>query len=179
MSPALSYVVVIAVAGLLAALYWTGARAAIATLDVATKPPTPTVVTAQLTDQQLCRRVDAVAARLRAIEERYRALDTEARNKEQTEIRRAKTEAARNRIWSEARAEDDKRRNAETSEARRELGEVLFLRDELYARVPGEKQRIEKEHQPWIVFFDGSLAGPSPLSDAAAYLESIARKICP
>jgi len=172
-----SYLVVAAVAAILAVLYWKAVNAAVAVLDKATSHHAALAKNkSDLTDQQLCRRVDDVAARLRDIEQRYRVLSVEIEEKERLAMMKAKSESTRNRLWEESSTGMMRRHADETAEARRLLGEVLFLRDELSLRLPGEKEHIEKEsHQP---FFDGMLAGPSPLSDAAAFLERFARKLC-
>ena len=56
------------------------------------------------------------------------------------------------------------------------LGEANYLKDELLSRLPPQP----KTDQPWrLMAFEGTLAGPSPVADAASYLDSLQRKLCP
>lgn len=55
------------------------------------------------------------------------------------------------------------------------LGEAVYLRNELLKRLPPQP-----EVKPWeAMVFEGRLSGPSPVGDAAIYLETLSRKLCP
>lgn len=48
------------------------------------------------------------------------------------------------------------------------LGEAVYLRDELLKRIPKKDHPKIEKHE--LIAFEGMLAAPSPVSDAATYL---------
>ncbi|MBZ5528647.1 MAG: hypothetical protein LAN71_12180 [Acidobacteriia bacterium] len=57
------------------------------------------------------------------------------------------------------------------------LGQAIYLRDQLLMRLGNPA--ITTQNRIKELAFDGMLAGPSPISDAADYLEQLARQLSP
>lgn len=57
------------------------------------------------------------------------------------------------------------------------LGQAIYLRDQLLMRLGNPTIRMEDRGK--TLAFDGFLAGPTPISDAADYLEQLARQLSP
>jgi len=67
--------------------------------------------------------------------------------------------------------------NEETAFRNQLLGQAIYLRDQLLMRLGNPT--ITPEDRMRSLAFDGMLAGPSPISDAADYLERLARQVSP
>jgi len=67
--------------------------------------------------------------------------------------------------------------NEDTAFRNELLGQAVYARDSLLARL-GNPVPTAQEHMKMLAF-DGILAGPSPISDAADYLEQLARRLSP
>ncbi len=57
------------------------------------------------------------------------------------------------------------------------LGKATYFRDELEKRL--NTPPLSAEGRWKLLAFDGALAGPSPISDAADYIEKLARQLSP
>jgi len=55
------------------------------------------------------------------------------------------------------------------------LGKAVYLRDEMERRLYYTRSQEESQ----LIAFDGGIAGPTPISDAADYLEKLARRLAP
>lgn len=56
------------------------------------------------------------------------------------------------------------------------LARALTLRDQMITRI-GDPSKLPQARLGQLIAFDGMLAGPSPISDAADYLESLAMRL--
>jgi len=67
--------------------------------------------------------------------------------------------------------------NKETTFRSQFLGQAIYLRDQILNRL-GNPAMTMQDHAKTLAF-EGVLAGPTPISDAADYLEQLARRLSP
>lgn len=139
------------------------------------KLASPSSQTTILTDKQLCTKAMDLAKRMHEFEYKRRVVEDATRNRWWPNLRLAKTEQEKNEIWQKGTAQDTNVRMQLDHEFRATLlGEAVYLRDELLKRLP-----TQPKPEMRLIAFEGALAGVSPVSDAAAYLENLSRKLCP
>lgn len=163
LSPVMSYIVVIALGCLI------GGVTAWVALRLAQKQPDPALSNAELSRQAI-----ALATEMRDFETEFRNRGWEISEYEREKVRNAATEREKNIFWRQFTNNLLRRSNEHNNQFRqRYLGRAVHLRDEMLRRV---------EHPPnfdshRLIAFDGMLAGPSPVSDAADYLDQLARNL--
>jgi hypothetical protein len=131
----------------------------------------------ELTDKQLCARAMDVAKRMRELEQRFQAQQRAISDREFSASMAATTQEERSKVWNEmtqAEVQLYYQRNQEYASAL--LAEVLFIRDEMIKKIKTPPPQPQHEG---ITAFEGTLAGPSPLTMGAAYLEELSKKLCP
>jgi hypothetical protein len=135
----------------------------------------------QFTNKQLSVAAISLAKRMRNFESKYKQDYSIAFDK--WRMSNTLTEEQKNVRWSEQNRELDKLREVFEIEFKNSmLGEAVYLRDELQKRLSKKAQEEAKssEYMPLqLLAFDGILAGPSPVADAANYLERLSRKLSP
>jgi hypothetical protein len=113
------------------------------------------------------------ANKMREFEHKYKSDDILISMSEMGSVRSANKED-RDRIWNDYTQKLIRRSNDYAFAFRKNfLGEAIWLRDELLKRLPPQPQ--QEKHK--LIAFDGFLAGPSPVGDAADYLEILARQL--
>lgn len=131
--------------------------------------------TRRLSDEQLSKSTMDLAKRMRIFESKYRARDYAATDSYMQAIQRAKPEE-RTGIFNQHVAQLTQSSLERDLEFRNTLlGEAVYFRNELQRRLQLTDVPPKDRHR--IIAFDGILAGPSPVSDAADYLEQLARQL--
>ncbi len=146
-------------------------------------PPEPTRTTstpqnefAGLSNVQLRNRVIDLAKSMRKVEEEFKNRNQELSTRGMVAVGKVKSEPDKNAAWWEST-------NAEMVERNRQalifgqdyLPEARELREELERRVG--KDSVPTRPGDLVALNEGALAGPSPITDAADYLEKLARKL--
>jgi hypothetical protein len=91
----------------------------------------------------------------------------------------AKTPEDKEKLWEQSTLFlTQSHQNEETAFRNQLLGEAIYLRDQLLIRL-GTVASSSPQDRIKTLAFDGFLAGPSPISDAADYLEQLARQLSP
>ena len=135
---------------------------------------TQTVIT---TNKQICSNTLDLVKRMQAFEYNERLVERQLSDKWWQEMRDVKTEQERHEIWNKRTAQDLQIRERFSYEFRSTLlGEAVYLKNELLKRLP-HQPNPQSGQRP--IALEGILAGPSPISDAAVYLEDLSRKLCP
>jgi hypothetical protein len=126
----------------------------------------------KLTDNQLSVAAISLAKKMRTLETNYKQEYSLITNK-----RRSLTSFTKDDMQKENEESDKIWGKFELEFKNNFLGKAVYLRDELLKRIPTKEQ--PKKEQYDFLAFDGILSGPSPVSDAANYLEALARKLSP
>jgi len=130
--------------------------------------------TEQFTNEQLSNAAISLAEKMRNFEMQNQQERTDREKKWRILPKATKEEETKR--FQERLAEEDKYMAKYVAEFKnRFLGEAVYLKDELLKRLPQEP----KPKQFQVVAFDGYLVGPYPVSEAANYLELLARKLSP
>lgn len=163
LNPVMSYIAFITLGCLI------GGVTAWFALRLAQEQPDPTISNAELSRQAI-----ALATEMRDFETESRNRGWEISEYEREKVSNAATEREKNIFRRQFTNNLLRRSNEHQNQFRqRYLGKAVHLRDEMLRRV---------EHPPnldsrRLIAFDGILAGPSPVSDAADYLDQLARNL--
>jgi len=134
------------------------------------------VQTIVASNKQICSNTFNLAKRMQKFEQERMSKSSRRMEQEWNAMRTAKTDEEKHHIWNQYIAQSIQNSANEQYEFRTTLlGEAIYLKDELLKRLPSEPQPSRME----AIAFEGSLAGPYPVSNAAVYLEKLARKLCP
>jgi len=126
-------------------------------------------------DKQVCARTMDLVKRFGEFEHKKRLSEGQSKEQWQQKLKIAKTDAEQNDIWQKMTMQNMKEHDHFQYEFRTTLlGESVYLKDELLKRLPSQPKPDRD-----LIALEGFLAGPAPISDAAAYLESLSRKLCP
>lgn len=162
LNPVVSYIIIIAFGCLIGGFTAWGA------LRLAQKQPDPALSNAELSRQAI-----ALAVEMRDFETEHRNRDWEISEYERDRVRSAR-EKEKDLFWRQYANNSIRRSNEHQNRFRqRYLGKAVHLRDEMLRRV----QPPPNFDSHRLIAFDGMLAGPSPVSDAADYLEQLARSL--
>lgn len=126
-----------------------------------------TSLATSISNKQLCAKTSNLVSRMQQFE---RSRQKELRDHVYPESRAAKTDQEQSDIYMKFALQNE-------FEFRTTLhGEANYLKEELLRRLPPQP----KVEEPWrLIAFDGKLSGPIPVADAAGYLDSLSRKLCP
>lgn len=165
---------VVALRDAIAALHVGKSESAVRKAAIASQPAQPPAVSqtptspvnplASLSNEELKKRTLELAKKMRDFETAYRQREYNII------LQRTTTDAE----WQQKTQQELALSMDKQNEFRNQyLGEALSLRDEILRRLHETYQ--DPQHR--LIAFEGILAGPSPISDAADYLESIARRL--
>jgi hypothetical protein len=115
----------------------------------------------------------ALAANAIELARQMRTFEMQRKNEE--EVLEAKREAGITR-WGDYSMQLEQHYNETVSLFRNEyLGKAIYYRDEMQRRLGTPPLTIQEKVR--LLAFDGLISGPSPASDAADYLEKLARQL--
>jgi hypothetical protein len=117
------------------------------------------------------------AKQMRAFENDYQKQQTDSLNPQMAESSRIGMDekSARKEIWDKTTRAMEDIRSKESLEFRNNiLPEAIALRDDLNRRLGSAAPKPDSRA---MIIFQGSLAGPSAISDGADYLEQLARSL--
>jgi hypothetical protein len=115
-----------------------------------------------------------LAREMRDLEMKYRDREDNEMAREQNAMIRATTEAERNNLFSVFRELDSQIRSEFQNAFNQQfLVSARLIRDEILRRLPPQP----KPKESIIALEYGSLAGPNPVTEAANYIESLARML--
>jgi hypothetical protein len=148
-------------------------------------PNTDNNSTAQavLTNNQLCAQTKTLTDSMEIFQDNMTASDTELMEQQQTAEINASTNAEREQLFEQEGNAYMQLNNQESYGFQIALlPEAIDLRDELLQRLPTSSvPTTTPDGTPTyeLIAFQDQLAGPSPIGDAAVYLEELAKQLCP
>jgi len=127
-------------------------------------------------DRDLAQEALMLASSMRELDAKYRA--RENREQAKNDLKRMKAnrdgdKALAGELWNEGIAISQEIHNELAAEfARAFVGRAVYLRNEITHRLGNRVDEQQYQHSDYA--FKGNLAGPSPISDVATYLELLA-----
>ncbi len=133
--------------------------------------------TITVTKKQICSNTMDLVRRMQKFEYDRRVENDQLWSRERSAMMAAKTEQEKSQIWQQYNTQSSQQSARFDYKFKTTLlGEAIYLRNELLRRLPPQPEPAPDRR---LFAFEGILVGPSPVADAAIYLETLSKKLCP